>query len=930
MSVGTVPSERRGRKSSGAGYDAFISYSHAADGKLAPSLQRGLRSFAKPWYRLGALRIFRDETSLSATPALWSGIERALANSQFFVLLASPDAADSPWVNKEVTYWLEHKPMENFLIAVTEGEIVWDKAADDVDWNRTTALPRSLESGFASEPLWVDLRFARKETDLSLRRPMFRDAIADLAAPIRGRDKDTLLGEDITEHRRTMRLARGGVAILIALLVAASVSAFLAVKQRDTAQSRLDTATSLLLASVADRQPRREFDVSLLLGFEAYRTSPTAQATSSVISALEAARQSGAQTVLRGNLGPVDDVAFGPGGHILAAIAGDSGARVLLWDARTHRQLGQPLDSNGGSATGVAFSPDGHTLAEAESDGRVVLWDTRTHARLGKPLIGNNGLAVQDVAFSPTGNVLASAGYDGTVTLWDTRRHTRLGPVLKDNRGIAYAVAFSPDGQTLAVGVDEGVQLWNTRTFREVGHLRNSRQGGAFSVAFSRDGQMLASGGDGGTVVWDPHSHRQLGKRMSQRGAPVYAVDFSPDSQTVMATAGGDGTVRLWDPRTRTQLGHTLNGDQGPIHGLSFSTDGRTLASAGSDGTVWLWNTRPNAALAKPLNGHQGILYGVAFSPDGHTLASAGGGSIVLWNMRTHKQLGRRLAAFGRVVGVAFSPDGRTLASIGDEGTILWDVHSHARLARLPSNSLRSDYNHGVAFSSDGHTLAAAAYEGVQLWDARTRARLGRALNAQDEVTDVAFSPDGRKLASGSSLGTVLLWNIRTHTKLGHALDYSLTGAASALAFSPDRHTLAVAGEDGTVMLWDTRTYTRLGQPIDAHQGALSSVAFSPDGRTLAAAGENGTVLWDARTHTQLGQPLNGRQRYGEDIAFSPDGLTLASAGFDGTVWLWTNILWHDAAGLRQQVCKLVTGDLTRAQWAQLVPGVAYHTTCRR
>jgi hypothetical protein len=145
-----------GRGRMDTGYDAFISYSHAADGKLAPSLQRGLRGFAKPWYRLNALRVFRDQTSLSATPALWSGIERALAASGFFILLASPDAAASVWVDKEVSYWREHKPIDNFLIALTDGEIAWDSGAGDVNWGQATALPRSLEAAFASEPFWVD------------------------------------------------------------------------------------------------------------------------------------------------------------------------------------------------------------------------------------------------------------------------------------------------------------------------------------------------------------------------------------------------------------------------------------------------------------------------------------------------------------------------------------------------------------------------------------------------------------------------------------------------------------------------------------------------------------------------------------------------------------------------------------------------------
>src|SRR5262245_3977488 len=98
--------------SSSASYRAFISYSHAVDGKLAPALQLGLHRFAKPWYRLRAVRVFRDEASLSANPALWSSIESALASSDFFILLASPEAAASRWVSLEVDFWLAHKPLD--------------------------------------------------------------------------------------------------------------------------------------------------------------------------------------------------------------------------------------------------------------------------------------------------------------------------------------------------------------------------------------------------------------------------------------------------------------------------------------------------------------------------------------------------------------------------------------------------------------------------------------------------------------------------------------------------------------------------------------------------------------------------------------------------------------------------------------------------
>jgi hypothetical protein len=114
--------------SGSAGYDAFISYSHAADGQLAPALQTGLQSLGKPWYRRRALRVFRDKTSLSATPELWPTIEQALAGSRFFVVLASPEAAASRWVDQEVDWWRAHRSASTVLIGLTGGSLAWDDA----------------------------------------------------------------------------------------------------------------------------------------------------------------------------------------------------------------------------------------------------------------------------------------------------------------------------------------------------------------------------------------------------------------------------------------------------------------------------------------------------------------------------------------------------------------------------------------------------------------------------------------------------------------------------------------------------------------------------------------------------------------------------------------------------------------------------------
>jgi len=199
-------------------YDAFISYSHAADNRMAPRLQQSLQRFAKPIWRLRALTIFRDETSLAAAHALTDTLKRALDNSRYFVLLASPAAARSKWVAQEVQHWLATKGSIPLLIVLTEGEIVWSDATSDFDWVRTTALPTALASTFDSEPKWEDVRSIKQLEDISPRNPVLQHATASLFSAITGRPLDDVIGEDVRLHRRNTRILRFGAAVIFLAL----------------------------------------------------------------------------------------------------------------------------------------------------------------------------------------------------------------------------------------------------------------------------------------------------------------------------------------------------------------------------------------------------------------------------------------------------------------------------------------------------------------------------------------------------------------------------------------------------------------------------------------------------------------------------------------------------------------------------------------
>lgn len=254
-------------------YDGFLSYSHAADGQLAPAVQSGLHRLACPWYRLRSVRIFRDKTTLSATPSLWPKIEEALADSRYFLLMASPEAAASTWVGREVEWWLAHRSPDAMLIVLTEGDLSWNSSENDFDWSATTALPQLLQRRFSSEPLWVDLRWARSEEKLSLRHSQFRSAILDLAATLIGRSKDSLDGDDVRVYRRNRTLAGTSLGLILGLALVSIFAGVRAIQARDEAIRQRNQALADNLASQSETVGGQQLDLALLLAVQANRFS---------------------------------------------------------------------------------------------------------------------------------------------------------------------------------------------------------------------------------------------------------------------------------------------------------------------------------------------------------------------------------------------------------------------------------------------------------------------------------------------------------------------------------------------------------------------------------------------------------------------------------------------------------------------------------
>jgi WD40 repeat protein/tRNA A-37 threonylcarbamoyl transferase component Bud32 len=610
--------------------------------------------------------------------------------------------------------------------------------------------------------------------------------------------------------------------------------------------------------------------------------------------------------------GPAWCVAFSPDGRLLAAGSGRKGepGQVKVWDLKTRQEI-FCLRGHPEFVSCLTFSPDGRRLATGNggvrTPGEVKIWNVSDGRELFS--LPRQKYPVWDLAFTPDGDRLAvaSAGVDARgrvlpteVQVWDLAARREI-LCLHGQAAVASAVAFSPDGRRLAYTDDRAVQVCNAGTGQ--GILTLSGHANLVSgVAFSPKGERLATGSVDGTVaVWEAASgKRLLTLRHTDR---ILNVAFSRDGRH-LAAAAGDRVVQVWDTRS-VQEPFTLRGHEDSVSAVAFSPDGWRLASAGQDGAAKLWDaTGPPEAL--PLGGTDyGSVKGVAYGPDGRRLAlAASDATLHVWDLATALEIRALRGHVGSLLCVAHSPDAKWLASGGHDRTVrVWDANTGAEVRCLRGHpaAVRS-----VAFSPAGRLLASGSVpplrdgkpqpSEVKIWDLdlgqEVRTLPADAAPTSDTgFTPVAFSPDGAWLAIGAG-PDVRVCEVATGRQL-LALGGG-PGAVADVAYSPDGRRLAAARQGGTVQVWDTATGQELLQLV-GHTGGVYSVSFSPDGNRLASASggvNRGGVrlpgelkIWDMLTGQEI-LTLQGGEAQAPSLAYSPDGRRLAVSG-DRDVLIW-------------------------------------------
>lgn len=947
-------------------YYAFISYSHADSG-WADWLHRSLEKFVIP----KSLRketnftlpktlypIFKDREELPSAAKLGDHITRALTASRYLIVICSPDAAQSDWVNQEVCIFKALGREDRVLCLIVDGEPAASETSSQSSGRGTHPLRRASDAEKAMMRRATTNTVMSNESQKNAGQECFppavrysvgadRQILPERSEPIAADAREGKDGKNLAllkliagllnidlfqltqrQHQRRINRLKLLTALMLALVTAFASIAFTAWKAQQEAEALSLVALSRQLSTHANSlfDSDKSLRVSMLLaGVQAHSFAPTVEASSATLKTLLATRS--IKSVLSAE-SAVMNIAYSPDGNWLAA-AMDNGD-VLLWNLLTMTRSRDPLVGHEGSVLTLAFSPDGTSLVSGGIDESVIVWKLHTDSPGTPPtstaLAAHNDWVV-GVDFAPDGTSFVTSGWDGRAIIWDAFSLQPITELPLSPRGWASSVEFSANGAWLAIGREDGsVEIWDVAARALSDPILKGHLGWVTDVSFSHDTRYLATASsDGSMRVWDLEKKTLRYDVASGAGLGITSAIFSLNDE-VLITGGWDRKINKWKVKTGEKLGEPLLGHTEQVTNVAMAPDGKTFSTAGHDGSIVIWDINPGYPHRQHYCSQRSPINSIGFGQNGSMIVTASINNEVMLCGVNHQIEPHRIAG-SMSKYLALSRDGRRLAFIDNEHEIVqYDIGDLAPVAD-PINLYPSVIS-SLAYSPDNRFIAVGDRNAnVHLWQRDPAVHLTTLVGHQGPILDLDFSADGRTLASASEDAQIFLWDINDGAAKQSGILRGNSTPVTTIAFQPDAsHVLASGNEEGVLTFWNSALAEPIGAPITAHDGAINTLAFSMDGALVATGGSDRRIsLRDSQSRKQIGPKLTAHTDQVTTLSFSPHEYTLVSGSADGRIMVWD----LDISNWKKSICQKVAQQLTDQEWELYIGGlVPYKNAC--
>ena len=749
-------------------------------------------------------------------------------------------------------------------------------------------------------------------------------------------------------------------ALAIAEADARATQQTIAEQQRDIAEEQRDIAVKGLSGKIGVEALSilsQSQSLSLLLSLEALHLADTMEARSSLLSGITKYRK--LEKILFSNKNSAECVEYSPDGKVIATchLKNTEQGSVLLWDAKTGNQI-SIAGVSGADSTAVVFSPNNQMMAIlSSSENTITLWDLETNTLIENLISTPIDITLnsKSIAFHPTENYFAMPYDEGSVQFRDSTTQALIAELYSDQIPDVSALAFSLDGEKLAVGSLHGpIALWELDNLEEPASILEGTDG-AYLLTFNPDGEQLAYVSkldvDWNDSTWNVYDlTTDTIEYFSHCKCIVMDIDFSTDGKYLAVADEGS-----WLTLDRTQEAGgfvLLQGHQGlqNITSISFSPDGHIAATSNPDTSssnpiaknpsaqALIWDLNAEYPIIKSVP--YGRIISLEFNPiHENILASASSSTfniIAFWDTNNGVMI-KELNTDSTIKNLAYSPDGKIMAFVSDHSIQLWDAENYRPLTDLVGTGQVTVSS--LSFNPDGDLFTGGNDGSIRKWSGKDLNELPFLIfhpSSQEGdtiVEHIDVSPDGNFLASLSG-ETLAIWNLQSQEPFPQILTSAgdderfenYYGAWNQVVFHPDGTLLAAARRGGAIDFWEIPSRSWIEQVMDLDQeGGIDSIEFSPDGYWLASSHQGWTNLWDVQTFQLVGQPIGYRDpwRKSSFIAFNPVGDLLAATTHMGINFWSLNINDWEATA-----CDMANRNLTLEEWKTYLGELPYRETC--